>query len=653
MLELWLCPSRKQNTARVMQALCEKTAQRILVVPEQFSHEAERMLCRAGGDTISRFAEVLSFSRLASRVFSIEGGSACEETDAGGRLLLMALAVEQVRPRLKLFGASTSRPEFLLQLLDTLEEFRAYCLRPELLRAASEKLSGALAVKTEEFALLMESYDAACANAGQDPSSRLTRLAAALETGTFAAGRQLYLDGFTDLNGVELEILTQLLAGGAEVTVALSCDSPAGGAQIFDAARDTIRSLQRAARQAGAAVQLREFPAEDEAFSPLLRALFGRGAACPALPGVCLPCAPDIETECRAAAGEILQRMEGGARWRDIAVACADPETYRPVLETVLRRAGIPAYFAGTRDLLREPVVRMLLAALEAASGGMEQEAVLAYLKSGLSPLDAAACDALENYAVIWNIQGARWEREWTMDPAGLHGRAAPPERLAELNAWRAEAIAPLSALRRGLRAAQNTGEMVLALYHFLEQTGLRERLNERAQEAYRSGSLQKAQELTQVYGIVCTVLEQLYGVLGRTVRTADAFFHIFRVVLSQYDIGTIPAQLDSVTVGSVMSLRRADVPHLLLLGANEGAFPGCCRAAQPLDGCRTRQPAAHGAGGRPCCFGPARPRACRHGERAGSAAALTVGQRRAGAGILLFPPADGAAAAGGARGDG
>ena len=167
---------------------------------------------------------------------------------------------------------------------------------------------------------------------------------------------------------------------------------------------------------------------------------------------------------------------------------------------------------------------------------------------------------------MIWNIQGARWEREWTMDPAGLHGRAAPPERLAELNAWRAEAIAPLSALRRGLRAAQNTGEMVLALYHFLEQTGLRERLNERAQEAYRSGSLQKAQELTQVYGIVCTVLEQLYGVLGRTVRTADAFFHIFRVVLSQYDIGTIPAQLDSVTVGSVMSLRRADVPHLLLL---------------------------------------------------------------------------------------
>ena len=106
MLELWLCPSRKQNTARVMQALCEKTAQRILVVPEQFSHEAERMLCRAGGDTISRFAEVLSFSRLASRVFSIEGGSACEETDAGGRLLCMALALDSVYSRLRVYAGA-------------------------------------------------------------------------------------------------------------------------------------------------------------------------------------------------------------------------------------------------------------------------------------------------------------------------------------------------------------------------------------------------------------------------------------------------------------------------------------------------------------------------------------------------------------------
>lgn len=35
---------------------------RILIVPELISHDMERRLCAAAGDTSSRYAEVLSFS---------------------------------------------------------------------------------------------------------------------------------------------------------------------------------------------------------------------------------------------------------------------------------------------------------------------------------------------------------------------------------------------------------------------------------------------------------------------------------------------------------------------------------------------------------------------------------------------------------------
>ena len=79
MLEITLCKDRKRGTCAAFTRIC-KTAEagcggQILVTPEQFSHDAERLLCARGGDGISRYAEVLSFSRLASRVFSIEGGS--------------------------------------------------------------------------------------------------------------------------------------------------------------------------------------------------------------------------------------------------------------------------------------------------------------------------------------------------------------------------------------------------------------------------------------------------------------------------------------------------------------------------------------------------------------------------------------------------
>ena len=51
-------------------------ASRIVLVPEQLSHETERLLSELCGDSISFTAEVLSFTRLCDRVFARSGGGA-------------------------------------------------------------------------------------------------------------------------------------------------------------------------------------------------------------------------------------------------------------------------------------------------------------------------------------------------------------------------------------------------------------------------------------------------------------------------------------------------------------------------------------------------------------------------------------------------
>ena len=70
----------------------------ILLVPEHASHQAEVDLCRACGDSASRFAEVLSFRRLSDRVLSIAGGAAQVTLDAGGKLLTLEKALLEVLP---------------------------------------------------------------------------------------------------------------------------------------------------------------------------------------------------------------------------------------------------------------------------------------------------------------------------------------------------------------------------------------------------------------------------------------------------------------------------------------------------------------------------------------------------------------------------
>ena len=80
----------------IKRAVEEKKPRRIMLVPEQYSHEAERELCRACGDSLSLYAEVLSFTGLARRVMSRQGGGAAKYLDKGGRLLCMALALNSI-----------------------------------------------------------------------------------------------------------------------------------------------------------------------------------------------------------------------------------------------------------------------------------------------------------------------------------------------------------------------------------------------------------------------------------------------------------------------------------------------------------------------------------------------------------------------------
>ena len=77
-----------------------------LLVPEQYSHEAERELCAVCGDGLSLYAEVLSFTGLAREVSSECGGAANEYLDKGGRLLCMALAADGLYSRLHVYGAA-------------------------------------------------------------------------------------------------------------------------------------------------------------------------------------------------------------------------------------------------------------------------------------------------------------------------------------------------------------------------------------------------------------------------------------------------------------------------------------------------------------------------------------------------------------------
>ena len=65
------------------------------------------------------------------------------------------------------------------------------------------------------------------------------------------------------------------------------------------------------------------------------------------------------------------------------------------------------------------------------------------------------------------------------------------------------------------------------------------------------------------------------FVVLAALIALRRPLRRLFRLVLSQYDVGTSPTVLDSVTVGPVSAMRCQQQKHLIVLGALEGNLPG------------------------------------------------------------------------------
>ena len=556
----------------------QKKTGRILMVPELISHDTERRLSAAAGDTSSRYAEVLSFSRLAQRVSESVGHAALACLDNGGRVVAMASAARQLHSRLKAYASVETRPEFLTGLLDAVDEFKRCCISSGDLMEAAGKTEGSLAQKLEELSLLLQAYDALCENGKRDPRDLMTWLLEELHDGDFAQQHVFYIDGFPDFTRQHMAILVYLMAASENVTVSLNCDEPGSKRMAFEKAGETAAQLIRFARANHIEVKIVSVPEREDPLKDVRKYLFQGKITTQVNPSKLQVFRTEtLRQECAAVTQKVLSLVQNGARYRDIGIVCADVNLYADQLGMMLKRCGVPLYLSGTEEILDKSVVTTVLAALDAAFGGFDQQDMIRYTKTAFAPVDYAASDDLENYAVIWSVSGNKWLEEWTNHPDGIGRKETPSSkrRLERINASKERLVEPLVRLRNGFQKATKVSEQVLAIYHFFEDISLAERLRQMAQRLDEQGDNRNAQILNQLWDILIVALEQLYDVLGNTVWDSETFSRLFRILISQYDVGTIPPVLDAVMVGPVSAMRCQQVKHLIVMGAIEGALPG------------------------------------------------------------------------------
>jgi len=586
MLHIILGPAAGGKTRLLFEAIrqCTEKGQQnaILIVPEQYSHEAERELVATIGAKASLHAEVRSFTRLASRVFDELGNPGGVPLDEGGRMLTMRMALTAVSDQLKLYGKLGRKPEFLKGLLDTIDELKQCGITPETLHDAAPWAEGALGEKLRELAFLYGAYDGISGK--RDPRDILTRLSdqiAASEVTKCA----VFVDAFSDFTAVEGRILQKLLQKGTDITIALTANDLHDQSPLFAPVVETASRLKRWAEESGEAIKITKCTAESTRpieLQAVCTHLFANSVPSPieqADPAVELYTAKTRLEECELAAARVRKLvMDEGYRYREIAVTARGFQDYETVAEEVFARYEIPVSIARKSSILEKPILLLLTAALDILEGGWRFEAVFRYLRTGLAGITQREVDVLEEYVRRWNLYGTAWTKQadWSENPAGYGAEFGERERakLEAINALRRRVTKALIALSEAGKRASTAKEQGAALYDFLEEIELPQTLTKKAERFRLSGRETLAAEYSQIWDILMNALEQAHEILGDTPMTQTEFTTLMRLTLGQYSVGSIPQTIDRVQLGDLDRTRRRGQRCLIVLGATDTRLP-------------------------------------------------------------------------------
>ena len=140
----------------------------ILLVPEQFTSSTEGRIYRELGDALSGMVESFSFTSLAERILSAEGGAAVQTLSDAGRAVLVRRALEELQDNVHYYYRHRRSAAFCQMAAQTIDELKSAGLSGTQL-AELARDCGPESGKLSELALIFQGYETLLAGTGMDP----------------------------------------------------------------------------------------------------------------------------------------------------------------------------------------------------------------------------------------------------------------------------------------------------------------------------------------------------------------------------------------------------------------------------------------------------------------------------------------------------
>lgn len=561
----------------------------LLLVPDQFTLQAERnAFAHLGMDGLMDL-EVLSQSRLGLRVLAETGGSKRTHIDKYGRHILLAKILSDEKDHLEAFRGMGSKASFLEMVNNLISEMKQFNTSPDDLLdiMADVESTSILHRKLIDIEKIYRKYEELIEGKYTDTEDYLDLFASKIKESRLIRDSEIWIDGFDYFTPKTFKIIEQLMISALDVSIVMTSQNVLSKTRdegLFDLTRSLISKLKALSHQHG--IRWEEIPIDDSCRIPVGQRSDEKSPALVHLErelysypnktaetgqSITLCRAANFYSEAETAAAKIVRLVrDEGLRYRDIVVICNDMDARASVVKRVFADYGIAAFLDKKRDILHHPFVEFVSTLIDVAARGWQYEDIFRLLKTNLTSITPEDYEDLENYVIKYRIKGNRWSADFK------YGKEIEGEEfLAKVNKTREQAYEFIAAFEEAFNRCVTVRERTYIIYEFLrDQARIPEKAEELIEYLVSENQYEYAEETSQIWSVILHIFDQLVELIGEEELSGEEYGSILKAGLEAVEIGLLPPTIDQVIVGTMQRTRIGNIKALLVVGANDGLLP-------------------------------------------------------------------------------
>lgn len=563
----------------------------IVLVPEQFTMQTQKDLVTMHPRHGIMNIDVLSFGRLAYRVFEETGGGNLPILDDEGKNLILRKIAADQEEQLGVLRGNIKKLGYISEVKSVLSEFTQYDIGEEEIRQVMDTAGpqSRLYYKLQDIQILYREFTEFLKKRYITKEELLDVLSREVPSSELLKNSTIVLDGFTGFTPVQNRLLLELMRNCRKICVTVTIDERENPYaythpyQLFALSKHMVTQLIQTAKDAGIEVEepvnLYGQPVIRFRANPpmafLERNLFRYGKECfDGKPeSIAIHAARNPKEEAMAVAGRIRNLVRvSGYRYREIGVIVSDMEAYGDYLKRAFGVYEIPVFMDQKKNILQNPFIEYIRSLLGMAEQNFTYESVFRFLRTDLSGFAVSEVDALENYVISLGIKGyKRWQERWIRRPKGMK-----TEELDQMNHLRVRMVEKIDSLLYVLRQRRKTvADITTAVYEFMVREELQLRLKKQEEKFQEQGELALAREYAQVYRILIELFDKFVELLGEEPVGLSEYCKLLDAGLEEARVGVIPPSPDQVVAGDMERTRLKDIKALFFVGANDIYLPG------------------------------------------------------------------------------